>query len=72
LGQGARKELPPSGAVTDEQRSLKPKAAQPFGRQSFLPLAALLAPSRPMKGMFVARALPAPKIPCRERERICE
>jgi hypothetical protein len=70
LGLGARRAHPPSGAATDEQRRPRPKTTQPFGRQSFLAQASLLAPHRPMKGMLVARASPAPKMPCRERHRI--
>ena len=60
----------PRWAVTDEQRSYRPISAQPSGRQFFLAQASLLAPLRPLKGMLVARASPAPKIPCRERLRI--
>ena len=70
LGLGARRAHPPSGAATDEQRRPRPNTTQPFGRQSFLPQASLLAPHRPMKGMLVARVSPAPKIPCREHHRI--
>ena len=70
LGLGARREHLPDGAATDEQRRPRPKATQPSGRQSFLPQASLLAPHRPVKGMLVARASPAPKMPCRERHRI--
>ena len=60
----------PCGPVTEEQRSHRPNGAQPGGRQVFSAQAALLAPHRPVEGMLVGRALPAPKIPCRERHPI--
>src|SRR6266403_3712011 len=69
-GEARGGRIPQSGAVTDEQRSHRPNSAQPSGRQFFLAQASLLAPYRPLKGMLVARASPAPKIPCRERHRI--
>ena len=59
-------------SVTEEQQCPRPNSAQPAGRQFFLAQAVLLAPYRPRAGMLVARALPAPKTPCRERARICE
>ena len=69
-GEARGGRIPRSGAVTDEQRSHRPNSAQPSGRQFFLAQASLLAPHRPPRGMLVARASPAPKIPCRERHRI--
>src|SRR5919108_1292365 len=69
-GEARGGRIPRSGAVTDEQRSHRPNSAQPGGRQVLLAQASLLAPHRPQMGMLVARASPAPKIPCRERHRI--
>jgi len=51
------------GPVTEEQGSQKPILAQPSGWPAFLALPSLLAPYRPIKGMLVARASAAPKIP---------
>src|SRR3989449_7791609 len=51
LGRGARREHPPSGAVTDEQRSPRPNSAQPSGRRFFSAQAALLAPYRSTTGI---------------------
>src|SRR6185369_16595491 len=65
LGLGATKEHSRQRSVTEEQQRPRPKAAQPFGRQSFFALTALLAPHRPLTGMLVARASSARKIPCR-------
>src|SRR5438128_3867120 len=61
---------PGSGAVTDEQRSLRPNSAQPSGRRFFSAPAALLAPYRSAWDMLVARVLPGPKTPRRKRHRI--
>src|SRR5437667_9658143 len=58
-----------SGSVTDEQCSHRPNSAQPFGRQFFFGQTSLLAPPRPPKGMFVARASSGRKISRRERHR---
>ena len=63
LWQGATKEHSHQGSVTEEQRSQKPILAQPSGWPAFLPLPSLLSPCRPPKGMLVARASAAPKIP---------
>ena len=72
LGRGATKEHTRQRSVTEEQRSPRPKATQPFGRQFFLAQTSWLAPCRPLPGMRVARASSGPKIPCRERVRIYE
>ena len=72
LELGARREHPPSGAVTNEQRRPKPKASQPSGRKFFWGRLRCSLLTDPLRGMLVALASPAPKIPCRERERICE
>jgi len=69
-GEARRGSMSLCGPVTEEQRSHRPNGAQPGGRQVFLAQAALLAPHRPVEGMLVGRALPAPKIPCRERHPI--
>src|SRR6267154_1554718 len=69
LWRGARRAHPPA-AVTDEQRSHRPNSAQPEGRPVFLAQASLFAPYRPLAGMLVAHASPAPKIPVRKRHRI--
>ena len=64
LWQGAtQNRLACQRSVTEEQRSQRPILAQPSGWPAFLPLPSLLAPYRPMKGMLVARASAAPKIP---------
>ena len=63
LWQGATKEHSLQRSVTEEQRRQRSILAQPSGWPAFLPLPSLLAPYRPMKGMLVARASAAPKIP---------
>ena len=65
LGLGATKEHSLQRSVTEEQQRPRPNAAQPTGRPSFFALTALLAPYRPLRGMLVARALSARKIPGR-------
>src|SRR2546422_983346 len=65
LGLGATKEHSLQRSVTEEQQRPRPNAAQPIGRPSFFALTALLAPYRPLRGMLVARALSARKIPGR-------
>ena len=64
--------IPDHGAVTDEQRSHRPKWAQPGGRQGFFAQTSWLAPYPDASGrdMLVARASSGQKIPCRERHRI--
>src|SRR2546425_113187 len=42
-----------SGSVTDEQRRHRPNSAQPFGRQFFFGQTSLLAPHRPLKGLYL-------------------
>src|SRR5438128_8032703 len=64
--RGATKEHPRSGAVTEEQRSQKPTAAQPRGRHVFSVQTSLFAPHRPLKGMLVTHASFEPKIHCRK------
>src|SRR2546422_3624851 len=65
LGLGATKEHSLQRSVTEEQQRPRPNAAQPTGRPFFFALTALLAPYRPLRGMLVARALSARKIPGR-------
>ena len=65
LGLGATKEHSRQRSVTEEQQRPRPNTAQPTGRPFFFALTALLAPYRPLKGMLVARALSARKIPGR-------
>src|SRR6266513_1898168 len=50
LWRGARWVHPRRGAVTDEQRSLRPNSAQPGGRQVFFAQTSLLAPHRSTAG----------------------
>src|SRR2546426_1108310 len=63
--RGATREHPPrSGALTEEQRSQNPKAAQPAGRHVLLAQTSLFAPYRSLKDMLVAHASSEPKIHC--------
>ena len=71
-GEARRGSIPRSGAVTEEQQNQNRKATQPSGRRFFSAQTSLLAPSRPLKGMRVARASSEPKIPRRKRGRIYE
>jgi hypothetical protein len=69
-GEARRGSISAQASATEEQQRHRPNSAQPEGRRVFLAPAALRAPYRPLAGMLVARALPVPKIPRRERYRI--
>ena len=67
-GEARRRSIPRSGAVTEEQRSQKPTAAQPTGRHVFSVRTSLFAPHPDVsgKGMLVTHASSEPKIHCRK------
>jgi hypothetical protein len=56
--QGARREHIRNGSVTDEQRSVRQKSTQPFGRWQFGVPGGVVRSSQVIKNMLVAHALP--------------
>jgi len=62
-GEARGGRIPPSGAVTDEQRRHRPNSAQPSGRQFFSGQTSLLAPHRSTSGYARRSRLVWPKNP---------